>query len=97
VNFTSKVLSGNVDLLKAKASKSAISGVLISSAALIAATILSGYSLYGEVSLKSFVGAQKNNPVLWFIDVMPFLFAVWGQYMSSIMAHQAGAMVELMY
>ncbi len=93
VNFTSKVLSGNVDLLKAKASKPAISGVLISSAALIAATILSGYSLYGELSLKSFVGAQKNNPVLWFMDAMPFLFAVWGQYMSSIMAYQAGAMV----
>jgi diguanylate cyclase (GGDEF)-like protein len=93
MTFASKILSGNVGLLKAKASKSAISGVLISCAALIAATMLSGYSFYGEISLKSFVHAQKNNPVLWFLDVMPFLFAVWGQYVSSIMAFEAGAMV----
>jgi diguanylate cyclase (GGDEF)-like protein len=86
-------LSRNVNLLKSRASKHAIAGVLISAGALITATLLSGYYLMGEISLESFVHAQRSNPVLWFMDGMPFLFALWGQYVSSVMASEAGAMV----
>jgi diguanylate cyclase (GGDEF)-like protein len=93
MSLASENLSRNVNLLKSRASKHAVAGVLISSAALITATLLSGYYLSGEISLASFVHAQKSNPVLWFMDGMPFLFAFWGQYVSSIMAFEAGAMV----
>lgn len=31
--------------------------------------------------------------VLWFLDAMPFIFAFWGQYVSSLISHEAGAMV----
>lgn len=30
---------------------------------------------------------------LWVLDAMPFIFAFWGQYVSSIIAYEAGAMV----
>ena len=93
MTLTSAALSNNVSLLKAKASKHAIAGVIISSLALIAATILSGYVLFEEVSLDAFINAQKTNTVLWIIDGMPFFFAFWGQYVSSMMAYEAGAMV----
>ncbi|MCK4837292.1 MAG: EAL domain-containing protein [Desulfobulbaceae bacterium] len=93
MTLTGESLSNNVSLLKAKASKHAIAGVLISSVALIAATMLSGYLLFGEVSAEAFLNAQKTNAVLWIIDGMPFLFALWGQYVSSMMAYEAGAMV----
>lgn len=89
----SQVLSNNIGLLKAKATKHAIAGVVISCVALVAATILSGYFLFGEVTLAAFFNAQKTNAVLWIMDGMPFLFAFWGQYVSLIMAYEAGAMV----
>jgi diguanylate cyclase (GGDEF)-like protein len=93
MTLTSEILSNNVGLLKTKASKHAIAGVVISSLALIGATMLSGYVLFGEVSVDAFINAQKTNAVLWVIDGMPFLFAFWGQYVSSMMAYEAGAMV----
>jgi diguanylate cyclase (GGDEF)-like protein len=93
MTLTSEILSNNVGLLKTKASKHAIAGVVISSLALIGATMLSGYVLFGEVSVDAFINAQKTNAVLWIIDGMPFLFAFWGQYVSSMMAYEAGAMV----
>ncbi|MEN8142093.1 MAG: GGDEF-domain containing protein, partial [Thermodesulfobacteriota bacterium] len=65
---TSESLSKNVSLLRASASKHAIVGVVVSSVALVAATMLSGYFLFGEVSLEAFINAQKTNAVLWVLD-----------------------------
>jgi len=31
--------------------------------------------------------------VLWFLDATPFIFAIWGQYMGTMMAYEAGAML----
>jgi diguanylate cyclase (GGDEF)-like protein len=90
---TSEALSKSVIIMKSRVSKHAIVGLAVSSVALIAATILSGYFLFGEVSLDAFVNAQKTNAVLWVVDVMPFLFALWGQYVSTTMANEAEAMV----
>ncbi|MFC1657675.1 putative bifunctional diguanylate cyclase/phosphodiesterase, partial [Candidatus Moduliflexota bacterium] len=93
MNLTSEHLKRNVSLLKTRASKNAVIGVLVAVAALICATVLSGYFLTGKVNLESIVYAQKTNPVLWIMDAMPFLFAFWGQYFSLILAYEAGAMV----
>ena len=90
---TSHVLTGNVSLLKAKASGPAIYGVLIASAAIVIATLLSSYFHYGEISAFNILQAQKNNMALWLLNAMPFIFAFWGQYISSIMASAAGALV----
>ena len=37
--------------------------------------------------------AQRENASLWLLDTMPFVFAFWGQYVSSMMAFEASAMV----
>jgi len=93
MNVSSKILTSNVRLLKAKASRHAIYGVLIASAAIVVATLLASYFHYGAISAYNIIQAQKNNVALWLLDAMPFFFAFWGQYTSSILAYEAGALV----
>jgi len=94
MSSSSQVLSSNVSLLKAKASRQSIYGTVIASGAIVTATLLSAYFHYGEVSAFNIIQAQKNNMALWLLDAMPFVFAIWGQYISSVMAHEAGALVQ---
>jgi diguanylate cyclase (GGDEF)-like protein len=91
---SSQTLAGNVDLLKAKASRQAIIGATISSVAVVVATLLSSYFQYGQLSLEGLIHVQKNNVLLWFLDTTPFLFAFWGQHVSSMMVYEAGEMVR---
>ena len=89
----SQTLKKNVKIMKSRVTKYAVYGVVIALAALILATLLSSYFQYGGISLESIVQAQKKNMTLWFLDAMPFIFAFWGQYTSSIMAYEASTMV----
>ena len=91
--IVSHTISSNASLLNAKASKHAIIGAMIAFMAIIIATIISGYIDNGELSPTSFLNAQKKNAVLWFLDAMPFVFAFWVQYVSSMISYQASAMV----
>jgi diguanylate cyclase (GGDEF)-like protein len=79
--------------LQAKASRHAIIGVLISGVALLSAVLLSSYFQFGAVSLDGIVHVQQNNMVLWFMDGMPLLFAVWGQLGGSMVTREAGTMI----
>ena len=90
---TSHSLSSNVSLLKARASKHAIFGVLIAFGAIAVATFGVTYMSGNELSFDMLARAQKENPALWLLDAMPFIFAFWGQYVSSMIAHEANAMV----
>jgi diguanylate cyclase (GGDEF)-like protein len=83
----------NARLLKTKVTKHAVYGVGISIISIVLATFLSSYSQYGVINLQSIVDIQKSNMVLWFLDASPFIFAIWGQYMGTMMAYEAGAMV----
>ena len=90
----SQILSENARLLKQKASKYSILGVLIAGIAVIFATLISAYFSNGNsLSLAAVVNAQASNPVLWVLDLLPFFFAFWGQYTSSMLAYEGGAMV----
>jgi len=89
-----QILSENARLLKQKASKYSILGVLIAALAVILATVISAYFSNGNsLSLEAVISAQSSNPVLWVLDLLPFFFAFWGQYTSSMMAYEGGAMV----
>jgi len=89
-----QILSENARLLKQKASKYSILGVLIAALAVIVATVISAYFSNGNsLSLEAVISAQSSNPVLWVLDLLPFFFAFWGQYTSSMMAYEGGAMV----
>ncbi len=83
----------NVNALKGQASKTAYQGVFIAIISIIIATLLVSYYSFGEVSLSGIVKAQQENISLWILDALPFVFGFWGQYSSSIIAYQAGAMI----
>jgi len=90
---TNEILTGNAKLLKSRASKLSVVGIWISIGAIIIATIATGYLQANEISLESIIEAQKNNASLWLLNTMPFVFGFWGQYVSSMMAFEASAMV----
>ncbi|MDD2659247.1 MAG: bifunctional diguanylate cyclase/phosphodiesterase [Methylococcales bacterium] len=87
------LLSDNVRILKDEASKSAYQGVLIAVAAIIIATMLVSSYSSGGFSPDGIIAAQKNNMALWVLDCIPFVFGFWGQYSSTILVYQAGAMI----
>lgn len=89
----SHTLASNVQLLKGKASKRAIQGVLIGIGAILIATALACFYEAGRLSIAGMITAQRSNIALWLLDLMPFAFAFWGQHVSSLIAHEAGAMV----
>jgi diguanylate cyclase (GGDEF)-like protein len=90
---TTTLLNDNVRILKSSVSKTAYQGVLIAIAAIIVASSLVSFYLVGNVSLDGIIQAQKTNMALWILNSVPFVFALWGQYSSSIIAYQAGAMI----
>lgn len=86
-------LHSNVSLLKSRVNRYAVYGVVISVLAAIVATILSAHFMLGEVSPRAIVQVQRENSVLWLLDAMPFIFAIWGQQVGTVMAYEASAMV----
>ena len=90
---STQTLHSTTSLLKSRASKYAIYGVLIAGTCIIIATLMVAYLGENTISLESIIFAQKTNFALWVLDCMPFIFAFWGQYVSSIMAFQAGAII----
>lgn len=91
--------SGNTDLLfnvtalKGQASKTAYLGTAIAIASIIIATLVVCVYNTGSISISGIMQAQQSNFGLWVLDVLPFVFMVWGQYSSSIIAYHASAMV----
>jgi len=89
----SQTLTRNARLLKAKASRHAIYGVLIAAVAIVIATLGVAFTQTGRITVDGIIEAQRSNVTLWILDVMPFVFAFWGQYVSSMIAYEAGAML----
>jgi len=79
--------------MRSRVTKYAITGVAIAIVALLIATALSAFMITGDISLESLMMAQKTNKTLWVLDAMPFIFAFWGQYVSSAIAFETSAMV----
>jgi diguanylate cyclase (GGDEF)-like protein len=93
LTIAKSLLSDNVKILKSEASKTAYQGVLIAVAAIIIATFMVSFFSTGAISLNGILAAQKNNVALWVLDCIPFVFGFWGQYSSTMLVYQAGAMI----
>jgi diguanylate cyclase len=93
MDFAKNVFSENVKVLKSQVSKTAYQAVAIAVSSVVIATLLSSYYTSGEVSTTSIIRVQSENYILWLLDAIPFVFGFWGQYSSSMMAYQAGAMI----
>jgi diguanylate cyclase (GGDEF)-like protein len=91
--LASEMFNDNVNLLKSEVSKSAYQGILIAVISIVVANILVSWYYTNAVTLDGIITAQKNNPVLWILNIIPFVFGFWGQYSSSIIAYQAGAII----
>ncbi len=84
----------NIRILKARANRFSVQGVLIAIVAILVATLLVSYQGGNVLSISSFMSAQANNPVLWLLDGLPFLFAIWGQYSGSMIAQEASTLLD---
>ena len=93
VQETKHILQSNAKSLKNDVSRYAVYGVLIAFCAIIVATLVLAYLETGSISLNSVITVQKNNVALWVLDLMPFVFALWGQYVGSMIAYEASALV----
>ncbi|RTE67390.1 phosphodiesterase [Amphritea opalescens] len=90
---TSDFLHNNVKVLRSRVSKTAWQGISIAVIALIVATLTVSHLEYGDISVTHLINVQKTNFALWILDVIPFVFAFWGQYSSTVLAYEASAMV----
>lgn len=86
-------LAITVALLKSQVNKFSIYGALIAILTILLATLFSSQQQFHEITLHTMMMTQKENVVLWLLDAMPFVFAIWGQYAGSLMAYEAGALV----
>lgn len=93
MDIMGQTLQYNVKLMKSRVTKYAVFGVLIAGIAVIVATLATSFMNTGAVSLEGIFQAQKSNMTLWVLDVMPFIFAFWGQYVSSKIVYEASSMV----
>jgi diguanylate cyclase (GGDEF)-like protein len=86
-------LSKNVQVLKSSVNRHALSGLTISLAAIFVATLTNSYITTGAVSLEGIYTVQKTQPVLWLLDLLPFVFLLWGQYVGTVLASEANALI----
>jgi diguanylate cyclase (GGDEF)-like protein len=89
----SNLFSDNVKILKSEVSKTAYQGVVIALGSILIATGLVSWFTTGAISIEGVWSAQRNNVALWILDSIPFVFGIWGQYSSSIIAYQAGLII----
>lgn len=93
VRETMYSLQSNAKMLKSDAKKFAVYGVLIALTAILIATGLVSYYENGSVSLRGIIDAQRSNIALWILNLSPFGFALWGQYVGSMISYKASALV----
>ena len=93
IQDTKHILQGNAKALKSDVSRYAVYGVLIAFSAIVVATMILAHLETGSISLSSAIAVQKSNVALWILDAMPFVFALWGQFVGSMIAYEASALV----
>jgi len=90
---SSQSLTVTARLLKSKVTNYALYGAIIAGIAVIIGTMLSSYLQFQELSFQVILEAQMTNSGLWVLDCMPFVFAIWGKHIGTIVGYEAGALV----
>lgn len=79
--------------LRSTVTKQANWGILLAMLSVILSTLFVAYMSEGEITIRAIGEAQRNNYALWVLDLMPVIFGLWGQYIGSLLAFEAGALV----
>ncbi|MES1955233.1 putative bifunctional diguanylate cyclase/phosphodiesterase [Salinisphaera hydrothermalis] len=80
-------------VLRTRVTRTAYYGLAIAIIAIAVATLANAYLQAGAASLGAIWRAQLENPTLWLLDSMPFVFLLWGQYVGLVVSTEASAMV----
>ncbi len=80
-------------VLRGRVTRTAYYGLAIAVIAIIVATLANACLQEGGATLGALWAAQLANPTLWFLDGMPFVFLLWGQYVGLVVSTEASAMV----
>jgi diguanylate cyclase (GGDEF)-like protein len=91
--LSNEIMRQNVGVLRASASKASIQGVLLAFATILLATLAVTFMSERSITLDGLVKAQSENLALWILDFIPFVFAYWGHYSSSVIAYKASALL----
>ncbi len=89
----SELMERNVDVLKSTVNQYGLYGLAISLGTILIATIIVSFQMTGQITFNNLILAQKNNFALRVLDLLPFMFAFWGQYTTTVMAHHASAII----
>ena len=84
----------NLHVLKSSVNRHALYGLSISIFAVAVATLANSYLSTGSLILNGIYAVQKNLPVLWLLDALPFIFLFWGQYVGSVLAYEANTLIK---
>jgi diguanylate cyclase (GGDEF)-like protein len=93
MSVAKNLMIDNVRLLKSEASKTTYQGMGIALASIVVTFLILSYYYTGSISIEGFIKAQSESYVLWILESLPFIFGLWGQYSSTIIAYQAGALI----
>jgi diguanylate cyclase (GGDEF)-like protein len=83
----------NIEILKSGINQYSIYALSAALIIVLLSTIVVSYQMTGTVSLEGMARAQAGNFALRILDLMPFVFAVWGQYTGYLMAREANAII----
>lgn len=81
------------ELFRARVNSHALWGTGIALFAVIAGTLLVAVYQFGTLSPEALIAVQTQNPALWLLNVMPFVFGIWGQLTGAMIMSRAGEMV----
>lgn len=78
-------------LLRGGISRYACYGFAFATVAVVLATVAAVVLAGLPVTLANLYAAQTSNPMLLVMDVMPLLFALWGQFVHVLLSPESGA------
>jgi len=84
--------TNSLHLMRSEATKFSIFGILIAACAIFIATLITSYLQNGAVDIGSLVTAQRTNPALWVLNVLPLVFLFLGKYVNTLLTDSVSAL-----
>ena len=69
-------------------------GCAIAVVAVVLATMLAAVWLDGELTPQAMLHQQRTNPVLWVLDLLPLIYAAWGQLSAVALREQTTTLIH---